>query len=67
LVHVQRPADCAPGESTILALVTALRDGTPLTEVPGLVVWDDDGVALRTPAAPQLPLDAFETLSRVYL
>ena len=47
------------GESTILALVAALRDGTPLTAVPGLVVRDSDGVALRTPAAPQLPLDAF--------
>jgi len=32
-------------EATILALVRALRDG--------------DGVALRTPQAPQLPLDAF--------
>lgn len=47
------------GESTILALVAALRAGTPLTKVPGLAVRDDDGVALRTPAAPQLPLDAF--------
>jgi B12-binding domain/radical SAM domain protein len=47
------------GESTILALVTALRDGSQLTEVPGLAVRDHDGVALRTPQAPQLPLDAF--------
>ena len=47
------------GESTIIALVGALRDGAELTSVPGLVVRDHDGVALRTPAAPQLPLDAF--------
>ncbi len=47
------------GESTILALVKALRDGAGLTGVPGLAVRDHDGVALRTPAAPQLPLDAF--------
>ena len=47
------------GESTILALVTALREGRKLTGVPGLAVRDHDGVALRTPQAPQLPLDAF--------
>lgn len=47
------------GESTILALVAALRDGIPLTAVPGLVLCDEDGVALRTPSAPQFPLDAF--------
>jgi B12-binding domain/radical SAM domain protein len=47
------------GESTILALVAALRDGIPLTTVPGLALRDADGVALRTPAAPQHPLDAF--------
>jgi B12-binding domain/radical SAM domain protein len=47
------------GESTIIALVGALRDGAGLTTVPGLVVRDRDGVALRTPAAPQLPLDTF--------
>jgi B12-binding domain/radical SAM domain protein len=47
------------GESVILALVAALRGEAPLTSVPGLVVRDGDGVALRTPAAPQLPLDAF--------
>jgi B12-binding domain/radical SAM domain protein len=47
------------GESTILALVAALRDGSSLTMVPGLAVRDQDGVALRTPQAPQLPLDAF--------
>jgi B12-binding domain/radical SAM domain protein len=47
------------GESTILALVEALRDGGELTGVPGLAVRDHDGVALRTPQAPQLPLDAF--------
>ena len=47
------------GESTILALVTALREDRRLTGVPGLAVRDHDGVALRTPQAPQLPLDAF--------
>ena len=47
------------GESTILALVNALREDRELTSVPGLAVSDHDGVALRTPAAPQLPLDAF--------
>jgi B12-binding domain/radical SAM domain protein len=47
------------GESTIIALVGALRSGAELTTVPGLVVRDHDGVALRTAAAPQLPLDAF--------
>jgi len=47
------------GESTILALVTALREGRKLTGVPGLAVRDHDGVALRTAQAPQLPLDAF--------
>ena len=47
------------GESTILALVAALRAGGELTGVPGLAVRDHDGVALRTPPAPQLPLDAF--------
>ncbi|MET9344108.1 TIGR04013 family B12-binding domain/radical SAM domain-containing protein [Nonomuraea sp. NPDC003804] len=47
------------GESTIVALVTALREGTPLTQVPGLALKDDDGIALRTRPAPQLPLDAF--------
>src|SRR5579859_831847 len=29
------------GESTILALVTALRDGNPLTTVPGLALRDE--------------------------
>jgi B12-binding domain/radical SAM domain protein len=47
------------GESTIIALIGALRAGTELTKVPGLVVRDHDGVALRTLTAPQLPLDAF--------
>ena len=47
------------GESTILALVTALREDRRLTGVPGLAVRDHDGVALRTAQAPQLPLDAF--------
>lgn len=47
------------GESTILALVTALRDGCELTGVPGVAMRDHDGVALRTAPAPQLPLDAF--------
>ena len=47
------------GESTILAVVAALRDGTELTQVPGLALRDHDGVALRTPPAPQLPLDSF--------
>jgi len=47
------------GEATILALVPALRDGAELTGVPGLAVRDDDGVAPRTPQAPQLPLGAF--------
>jgi B12-binding domain/radical SAM domain protein len=47
------------GESTILALVAALRDGTDLTTVAGLAVRDHDGVALRTPPAPLLPLDSF--------
>jgi B12-binding domain/radical SAM domain protein len=47
------------GESTILALVGALREGRELTGVPGLAVRDHDGVALRTPPTPQLPLDAF--------
>ncbi len=47
------------GESTIISLVTALRDDTPLTSVPGLALRDADGVALRTPPAPQPPLDAF--------
>ncbi|WP_328807969.1 TIGR04013 family B12-binding domain/radical SAM domain-containing protein [Nonomuraea antri] len=47
------------GESTIISLVTALRQGEPLTSVPGLAVKDGDGVALRTRAAPQLPLDAY--------
>ncbi|MFI6324596.1 TIGR04013 family B12-binding domain/radical SAM domain-containing protein [Nonomuraea sp. NPDC050556] len=49
------------GESTIIALVTALREGTELTEVPGLAIKDGDGTALRTPPAPQLPLDAFNS------
>ncbi|MER6574103.1 TIGR04013 family B12-binding domain/radical SAM domain-containing protein [Nonomuraea sp. NPDC001023] len=47
------------GESTIIALVEALRRDEPLTTVPGLAVKDGDGVALRTRPAPQLPLDAF--------
>jgi len=47
------------GESTILALAVAVRAGAPLTDVAGLAVRDGDGVALRTPSAPQLPLDAF--------
>lgn len=47
------------GESTIVSLVTALGQGDPLTEVPGLAVKDHDGVALHTRSAPQLPLDAF--------
>lgn len=47
------------GESTIIALVEALRRDEPLTTVPGLAVKDADGVALRTRPAPQLPLDAF--------
>ncbi|WP_242659544.1 TIGR04013 family B12-binding domain/radical SAM domain-containing protein [Thermostaphylospora chromogena] len=47
------------GESTIIALVAALREGTPLTSVPGLALRDDDGVAVRTGPARQLPLDAF--------
>ncbi|MFG1947435.1 TIGR04013 family B12-binding domain/radical SAM domain-containing protein [Nonomuraea sp. NPDC048826] len=52
-------AGIGEGESTIVALVGALRRGDPLTGVPGLALKDADGVALRTPAAPQLPLDAF--------
>ncbi|MEU8192298.1 TIGR04013 family B12-binding domain/radical SAM domain-containing protein [Microbispora amethystogenes] len=47
------------GETTIVALVEALRADAPLTTVPGLAVRDGDGTALRTPPAPQLPLDAF--------
>ncbi|TQM74083.1 TIGR04013 family B12-binding domain/radical SAM domain-containing protein [Thermopolyspora flexuosa] len=47
------------GESTIISLVTALREDTPLTKVPGLALRDSDGVALRTPPAPQPPLDTF--------
>jgi B12-binding domain/radical SAM domain protein len=47
------------GESTIVALVAALRDGAELTGVPGLAVRDHDGTALRTPPAPQPPLDAY--------
>lgn len=52
-------AGVGEGESTIVALVAALRDGAPLTTVPGLALRDSDGVALRTRPAPQLPLDAF--------
>ena len=52
-------AAIAEGEATTLALVPALRDGAELTGAPGLAVRDDDGVALRTPQAPQLPLGAF--------
>jgi B12-binding domain/radical SAM domain protein len=47
------------GESTIIALINALDDGTELAQVPGLAVRDHDGVALRTVPAPQLPLDDF--------
>ncbi|MBB5075798.1 TIGR04013 family B12-binding domain/radical SAM domain-containing protein [Nonomuraea endophytica] len=47
------------GESTIVAMVAALRADTPLREVPGLALRDHDGVALRTRPAPQLPLDAY--------
>ncbi|MDA0642013.1 MULTISPECIES: TIGR04013 family B12-binding domain/radical SAM domain-containing protein [Nonomuraea] len=52
-------AGVGEGESTIVALVEALRGGDPLTGVPGLALRDADGVALRTRPAPQLPLDAF--------
>ncbi|MGK5556179.1 TIGR04013 family B12-binding domain/radical SAM domain-containing protein [Actinomadura kijaniata] len=52
-------AGIGEGESTIVALVEALRAGAPLTGVPGLALRDDDGVALRTGPAPQPPLDAF--------
>ncbi|MFG1618432.1 TIGR04013 family B12-binding domain/radical SAM domain-containing protein [Nonomuraea wenchangensis] len=52
-------AGIGEGESTIIALVRALREDAPLTTVPGLAVRDADGVALRTRPAPQLPLDAF--------
>lgn len=51
-------AGIGEGESTIVALVTALREDAELTTVPGLAVRDHDGVALRTRPAPQLPLDA---------
>ena len=59
------------GESTILALAAALADGAGLPDgagladraglsgVPGLALRDHDGGALRTPRAPQLPLDTF--------
>ncbi|MBO3744448.1 TIGR04013 family B12-binding domain/radical SAM domain-containing protein [Streptosporangiaceae bacterium NEAU-GS5] len=43
------------GESTIVSLV----EETDLARVPGIALRDHDGVALRTAAAPQLPLDAF--------
>ncbi|WP_459802327.1 TIGR04013 family B12-binding domain/radical SAM domain-containing protein [Herbidospora sp. RD11066] len=43
------------GETTIIALVAE----PDLRKVPGLAVRDHDGIALRTPGAPQLPLDAF--------
>jgi B12-binding domain/radical SAM domain protein len=52
-------AGIGEGESTIIALVRALQDDRPLTTVPGLAIKDEDGIALRTRPAPQLPLDAF--------
>ncbi|MEV4072361.1 radical SAM protein [Nonomuraea fuscirosea] len=56
-------AGIGEGESTIIALVRALREDRPLTSVPGLAVRDADGVALRTAPAPQLPLDAFPSFT----
>ncbi|WP_084955627.1 TIGR04013 family B12-binding domain/radical SAM domain-containing protein [Thermoactinospora rubra] len=47
------------GESTIVSLVETLAADRPLREVPGLALRDPDGVAVRTPPARQLPLDAF--------
>ncbi|MFI6601669.1 TIGR04013 family B12-binding domain/radical SAM domain-containing protein [Nonomuraea sp. NPDC050536] len=52
-------AGIGEGESTIIALVEALREDGELTTVPGLAIKDHDGVALRTRPVPQLPLDAF--------
>ncbi|MFD0468544.1 radical SAM protein [Nonomuraea thailandensis] len=56
-------AGIGEGESTIISLVRALQDDTPLTAVPGLAIKDSDGVALRTRPAPQLPLDAFPSFA----
>lgn len=37
------------GEETLLDVLTAIRDGCPLAEVPGLVVRGPDDVPIRTP------------------
>ncbi|MEO3783877.1 TIGR04013 family B12-binding domain/radical SAM domain-containing protein [Actinocorallia sp. B10E7] len=58
-------AGIGEGESTIVSLVAALREGSELTTVPGLAVRDHDGVALRTRPAPQLPLDAHRSFPQV--
>lgn len=46
------------GEHTLVDVVRALQDGTPLREVPGLVVRGDEGEPHRTPPRPStLDLD----------
>ncbi|MFI6484875.1 TIGR04013 family B12-binding domain/radical SAM domain-containing protein [Nonomuraea sp. NPDC050663] len=58
-------AGIGEGESTIVSLVAALRSEGDLAAVPGLALRDADGTAVRTPAAPQLPLDAFPSFPDV--
>ena len=60
------------GERTIVPLVRALREGTPLAEVPGIAYLDAEGALRHTPSPPllvdmdTLPIPEFEAFLEQY-
>jgi radical SAM superfamily enzyme YgiQ (UPF0313 family) len=46
-------------ENTLLALLRALRDGSPVGDIPGIVHRTDDGAARKTAFGALPPLDAY--------
>lgn len=53
-------------ENPLLGAAGALRDGTPLREVPGLVLRTPDGFLATPPAEPLENLDSLPFVSSVY-
>jgi len=54
------------GESTLLAVVDAYAAGTPLTDVPGLVLRDASGTVRRAARAERGPLDRYRAFPVTY-
>jgi radical SAM superfamily enzyme YgiQ (UPF0313 family) len=54
---------CGPGEASLVALLTALRQGSDYRQIPGLV-YRENGVIRRNPAGPHQPGWALDEADR---